>query len=218
MKYQRSASVVVLWVLAVIWGTVSLLTGVSSLFGADGSDGELFFFSIIVGVLPLGAVMWHEQGLVRRQRLAAARPAAHRRVPMPPPPPRPPVPQLPSRLQQPWNRLSQAWSVVAELQRQGWIDPASTSGLPQSMQRLHRLAVADGMTDQLGGRRSSAVEQQLERLGDLLVALADEAVEHQATIGADFTPATLAAAAQRLAADRAAYRELMELGGVWGAE
>ncbi|MEU4599427.1 hypothetical protein [Nocardia sp. NPDC023988] len=84
------------------------------------------------------------------------------------------------------------------------------------MKPLHRLAIADGMTDQLGGRRSGTVTQQITLLGDLLVALADEAVEHQATIGTDFTPATLAAAAQRLAADRAAYQELMELGGAWG--
>lgn len=54
------------------------------------------------------------------------------------------------------------------------------------------------MTDHLGGRKSSAVEQQINRLADLLVALADEAVDHQATVGADnFTPATLAAAVER---------------------
>jgi hypothetical protein len=123
---------------------------------------------------------------------------------------------LPSRLQAHWSRLTQAWNVITELQRQGWVDADSTRGVPQSMARLHQLGVADGMTDHLGGRQSSAVEQQLNRLADLLVALADEAVDHQAAISAtDFAPATLAAAAQRLAADSAAYRELMELGGVW---
>ncbi|MEV0436140.1 hypothetical protein [Nocardia sp. NPDC050413] len=211
MKYQRSPSVITLWVLAGVWSATCLLAGVSSLFGSEPDAGSTFVGSILCGGLPLAAVWWHDYA------------QAHRPVPMPrpmmypqAPPPPPPRPQLPERLLLPWNRLAKAWDVVAELQRQGWIDGSSTRGVPESMKRLHRLAIADGMTDQLGGRRSGTVTQQITLLGDLLVALADEAVEHQATIGTDFTPATLAAAAQRLAADRAAYQELMELGGAWG--
>lgn len=223
MKYQRSGSVILLWVLAIGWCVLSLAVGVSALFEADSLDSDpagQFYASIVIGLLPLGAVLWHERSLARRPM---ARPFVHPIVRHPPPPRQNPppavhVPQLPHRLQSSWNRLSQAWNVVFELQRQGWIDATSTRGLPESMSRLHRLGVADGLTDQLGGRQSSTVERQITRLGDLLVALADEAVEHQATVGTDFTPATLAAAAERLAADRAAYRELMELGGVWAPE
>ncbi|MFD3702570.1 hypothetical protein ACFWUP_05435 [Nocardia sp. NPDC058658] len=185
----------------------------------------LMLVVVVVGLAPAAGVLIHERSLARKSRLGPP----GRFPPSPLPPPRlvnrspPPAivyaPQLPSRLQPHWNRLSQAWGVITELQRQGWVDADSTRGVPQSMARLHQLGVADGMTDNLGGRRSSAVEQQLNRLADLLVALADEAVDHQAMISAtDFTPATLTAAAQRLAADSAAYRELMELGGVWAAE
>ncbi|MFF2085748.1 hypothetical protein ACFVVM_18380 [Nocardia sp. NPDC058176] len=173
----------------------------------------------VLGLAPAGYVLVHERAVARGKRTAvydavAARPIA---PPMYPPPLLPPPPPpLPARLQLPWNRLAQAWDVISELQRRGWVDPDSTSGLPRSMAHLHQLAVADGMTDHLGGRQSGAVEKQINRLADLLVALADEAVEHQAAISAgDYTPATLAAAAERLAADRAAYRELMELSGAW---
>ncbi len=214
MKYQRSGSVIVLWILAACWGALCLVGGISALVGNGGPNpATTVIAAVIFGAAPLGAVWLHERGEARR---AALRYRTQRTVHHAPPPP--PAPQLPMRLQRPWNRLFQAWNVVGELQRQGWIDPGSTRGLPESMARLHRLAVADGLTDHLGGRRSSTVEQQISRLGDLLVALADEAVEHQATVGTDFAPATLAAAAQRLAADSAAYRELMELGGVWAVE
>lgn len=118
------------------------------------------------------------------------------------------------RFRAPWSRLIQARDVVGRLLAQGWIYPHGTRGLPQSIQRLQGLAVAAGMTDHLGGRRSDTVERQIVQLCDLLIALADEAVELQAAAGStDFTPATLAAAAERLAADRAAYAELMTLGG-----
>ncbi len=223
MRYRRSGSVVFLWVLAGIWFVACVAASIS--IAIDPSIGEsdraaTALGTLVVGLLPGAGVQWHDKALERRFALMAVR-AAPPPVPVRSPGPRPvPVraPQLPPRLQPAWNRLSQAWNVVTELQRQGWVDADSTRGLPQSMARLHQLGVADGMTDHLGGRRSSSVEQQIGRLADLLVALADEAVEHQATIGAgDFTPATLAAAAQRLAADSAAYRELMELSGTWTA-
>lgn len=183
------------------------------------SAAKLVLGLAVLGLLPAGYVLAHERALARGNRKAV-----YDAVPMLPiaapapmyPPPLPPPPPLPGRLQMPWNRLVQAWEVITELQRQGWVDPDSVRGLPQSMARLHQLGVADGMTDHLGGRQSGAVERQINRLADLLVALADEAVEHQAAISAgDYTPATLAAAAERLAADRAAYRELMELSGAW---
>ncbi|WP_156910528.1 hypothetical protein [Nocardia mangyaensis] len=178
---------------------------------------------VVLGLLPAGYVLAHERAVARGKRTAVydsvpVPPIAPPALRYPPPLPPPPPPPLPGRLQMPWNRLVQAWNVITELQRQGWVDPNSVRGLPSSMARLHQLAVADGMTDHLGGRQSGAVEQQINRLADLLVALADEAVEHQAAISAgDYTPATLAAAAERLAADRAAYRELMELSGAWKA-
>ncbi len=223
MRYRRSGSVVFLWVLAAVWFVLCVAASIS--IAIDPSMGEsdratTALGALVVGVLPGGGVLWHDKALERRFALMTARAAA---PPMPvrprvPPPAPVSAPRLPPRLQPAWNRLAQAWTVVTELQRQGWVDADSTRGLPQSMARLHQLGVADGMTDHLGGRQSNSVEQQIGRLADLLVALADEAVEHQATIGAgDFTPATLAAAAQRLAADSAAYRELMELSGTWAA-
>ncbi|MFC6013768.1 hypothetical protein [Nocardia lasii] len=220
MKYQRSGSVITLWVLAACWCALSLGYGVASLFearGVDSTEAGHFYASILVGVLPLGGVLLHERGEARRAMIMQARRLPPPPRPVAPPPNRPAAvrgPQLPHRLKASWFRLDKAYGVVSELQRRGWIDATSTRGLSESMARLHRLGVADGMTDQLGGRRSGTVERQINRLADLLVALADEAVEHQATVGADFTPATLAEAAQRLAADRVAYCELLELGGI----
>ncbi|MGX1878147.1 hypothetical protein ACWIHP_26190 [Nocardia fluminea] len=208
---------VVLWIMALGWCAFCLVAGLLAAANSTAVDrAQLLYLSgIAIGALPVVAMLWHARAGARRAirrvsvRPVVAHPAPHyQRHEISPP-------RLPGRLQMPWNRLAQAWNVVSELQRQGWIDAGSTRGLPESMARLHRLGVADGMTDQLGGRRSSTVEQQIIRLGELLVALADEAVEHQATVGSDFSPATLTAAAQRLAADSAAYRELMELGGVW---
>lgn len=230
---KPSGAVIVLRTLAVGWFFLVVTAAVANAFDPSSSIHEgglaeslaaLMLVVVIVGLAPAVGVLVHERGLARTNQL---RPP-HRLPPRPVPPHQvircsPPSaivhsPQLPTRLQAHWIRLDQAWNVVTELQRQGWVDADSTRGVPQSMSRLYQLGVADGMTDNLGGRRSSAVEQQLNRLADLLVALADEAVDHQAAISAtDFAPATLTAAAQRLAADSAAYRELMELGGVWAS-
>ncbi|MFC4125366.1 hypothetical protein [Nocardia rhizosphaerae] len=217
MKYQRPDSVLWAWAFAGFWFALCIAAAI--LGGAVVDSKTVVLIAVFVGAAPFVAVFNYDQALEQRHdRLHGGR------IPMPPMPVRPPTPvgppppQLPPRLQGQWNRLTQAWNVVTELQHKGWVDADSTRGLPDSMNRLYQLGVADGMTDQLGGRRSGSVEQQIGRLADLLVALADEAVEHQATLGAgDFTPATIAAAAQRLSADRAAYRELMELSGTWHA-
>lgn len=220
-EYRRSGAVIALWVLSGGWsvgatyGALAMTDDLSLGLGAGVAAAVL---TIFVGFLPGTGVLWYDKTLERRYKRAdpqpiPARPAVVGAVPLPAP-----MPQLPGRLYAPWYRLTQAWNVVGELQRRGWIDLESTRGLPESIARLHRLGVADGMTDQLGGRRSDSVARQIDRLADLMVALADEAVEHQAALGAgDFTPATLVEAAQRLAADSAAYRELMELSGTWAA-
>ncbi|WP_410870331.1 hypothetical protein [Nocardia sp. A7] len=233
MKPQPSGAVIALRTLAAGWFCFVVIAAVASAFYPSSSVHEgdlvesltaLMLGVVVVGLVPAAGVLIHERSLARRSRPGSPRrfsprPAPPQQLIQPSPPMNVHSPQLPSRLQPHWNRLNQAWNVIAELQRQGWVDADSTRGVPQSMARLHQLGVADGMTDNLGGRRSTAVEQQLSRLADLLVALADEAVDHQATISAtDFAPTTLTAAAQRLAADSAAYRELMELGGVWALE
>lgn len=221
MNYRRSGAVVCLWILAAVWFLVVVGAGFSMALQSSVSGREyvvLAVYSLLFGLLPAAGVLWHDKALEQRHKRRMDTPDPLRPNGVRSLPPAPPSRQLPGRLHPQWNRLMQAWNVVADLQRQGWVDSDSTRGLPESIARLHRLGVADGMTDQLGGRRSDTVERQIGRLADLLVALADEAVDHQAAIGAgDFVPATLAAAAQRLAIDSAAYRELMELGGTWAA-
>jgi hypothetical protein len=61
----------------------------------------------------------------------------------------------------------------------------------------------------LGGAPSPTLQRQVEELTALLVALGDEAVEHQASLASDDpVPATLAEARERLANTTEALRDL----------
>jgi hypothetical protein len=109
-----------------------------------------------------------------------------------------------------WDRLLQARRLVQDLAHDGCVEGTSLLEVDGLVLRLHRLLVADERTRQLGGRPSPALRQQVGELADLLVALADEAVELQVqqVTATTSVPVTLADARDHLLALRDARREL----------
>lgn len=122
------------------------------------------------------------------------------------------VRDLPPRLYDPWRRLLGAKELVTDLADQGWIEERSVAQLDSAVETLRELATADHKTDTLGGKVSQTVYRRIEELTMLLVALADEAVEHRAVVTTDGQiPATLTEARKRLHHTRSAYQDLEDL-------
>lgn len=120
--------------------------------------------------------------------------------------------RLPTTIQDQWRRLEHSRALVEGFAEQGWVQAESLAEVEAMCDRLEALLVADRRTDELGGRTSQRLADQVVDLTELLVALADEAVEHQATLVSDLpVPATLAEAHLRLRATRQAYTELAEV-------
>ena len=118
---------------------------------------------------------------------------------------------LPREVRADWRRMGQARELVAELAAEGWVAPAAVAELDGHVDHLEKVLLADHRTRELGGRSSSRLAGQVADLADLLVALADEAVEHQAEVTAGArAPATLAQARDRMATLRAARREVAD--------
>lgn len=108
-----------------------------------------------------------------------------------------------------WRRLEQARDLMVGFAEDGWVERAALLHVDEHMARLERLLVADAQVEQLGGTQSLTLRRQVEELRALLVALADEAVEHQASLASDDpVPASLTEARERLATTTEAYREL----------
>lgn len=125
---------------------------------------------------------------------------------------------LPPAIRHDWRRLEQARALVGELADDGWVSPEAIAELDDTMARLRRALEVERRTTELGGRSSVRLTQQVADLADLLVALADEAVEHQADVLAgSAAPATLAQARERMAALRAARREVDGIDRAGGA-
>lgn len=116
---------------------------------------------------------------------------------------------MPAAVRDDWRRLERARSLVGDLAADGWVSPEAVAELDGHVAHLRKLLAADHRTRELGGRPSHRAAEQVAELADLLVALADEAVEHQVELadGAR-APATVAQARERMAVLRAARREV----------
>ncbi len=196
---------------ALLWAGVWTAGGVASAIDPTDATGPVpaILFGLAFGVLPVLPLVtrWiREEREVRAARRADQGQrralADHRRA-------QARLDRLPERQREDWQRLDRAHELVGRFAEDGWIASASLSEVGALVEQLEALAAADLETDQLGGRPSSRLDVQVREVADLLVALADEAVEHQAALASDDpVPATLAEARDRLAASRVAYDEL----------
>jgi hypothetical protein len=119
--------------------------------------------------------------------------------------------RLPASIRNEWRRLEHARDLVHGFAGEGWVEPAALLHVDDHMARLAQLLQADERVIRLGGTPSSTLARQVEELTALLVALADEAVEHQASLASDDpVPATLAEARERLANTTQALRDLQQ--------
>lgn len=187
---------------------------------------------LVVGLLALALVgvagllwAWQDAGSERRATARQARRRRRRRagrsrggapanddVLQVPSRPQADVADLPEDVRADWRRLHQAQGLVDELAADGWIDPASLSEVDELVARLRRLLATDQRTAELGGRQTTRLRDQVGDLADLLVALADEAVAHQAEeVSGHGAAATLDQARERMVALRSARREVEDL-------
>lgn len=121
--------------------------------------------------------------------------------------------ELPRDVRGDFRRLLQARQLVGDLAADGWVHPPSMLEVDGEVARLHRLLVVDRRARSLGGRQSAVLRGQVAELADLLVALADEAVDHQADamVQASTTAVTLADARDHLQALREARAEVQQV-------
>jgi hypothetical protein len=201
-------TVTTLWAALVTYALVAVL-----LDGTNSIPAGLVGFGVFL--LPCLPFWWWQARRIRRRRRAARDVAA--------PPPRARVERpaaevpsgdhelerLPPEMRDQWRLLEQARDLVVGFAEQGWVEREALVHVDEHTARLRRLLEADARTDLLGGTSSATLRRQVEELGALLVALADEAVEHQASLASDDpVPVTLAEARDRLATTTTAYQEL----------
>jgi hypothetical protein len=225
------------WWISVPWAVLWLGAGIATALDPsyDMSLIEGLVVGTIVGCLPWWPFWIAQVARRRRAKRAAAeaaaptavrkdsprvqRPAPPRPAPPLPPPPLPPprhdpqqLAQLPASIRDEWQRLEHARDLVHGFAEDGWVERAALLDVDDHVARLRRLLEADERTNRLGGAASSTLLRQVETLTALLVALADEAVEHQASLADDDpVPVSLAEARERLSASTQAYRELRPL-------
>lgn len=123
--------------------------------------------------------------------------------------------RIPIEVRDEWQRLERAHELVVGFVDEGWVTDEAIERLDVRIGRLEQLLVADHATDELGGRSSDALHEQVRELTALLVALADDALERQVALtdGDDVVPTTLRDAQERLAAEHLALDELSDPSG-----
>jgi hypothetical protein len=206
------------WIVTVLWALLVLSVAV------DSYENDLFVTLFAVGVMMVPCVpfWWWQVRRIRRRRAepVTAAPVARESV-AGVPATREPIERsadgpsddeledLPESIREEWRRLRHARDLVHAFAEDGWVEPTALLDVDDHVARLRRLLEADERTDRLGGAASNTLRRQVEELRALLVALADEAVELQASL-ADDDPAaaTLADARERVRTTTEAYREL----------
>lgn len=227
------------WAVTVPWAAL-WMWAVLAVTVEAGAESSAFVdvFAVIAGWLPC-IPFWIVQVRRHRRRRAEGATSASASPPerdtlradAPPPPRVEHAPQhagltedqrlalLPASIRDEWKRLEGARDLVHGFAEEGWVERAALLHVDDHIARLRRLLEADERTNRLGGAASSTLTRQVEALTALLVALADEAVEHQASLAHDDPgPVSLAEAKERLAATTQAYRNLREPGTAQPAE
>ncbi len=186
------------------WAGFWLLGGIGA--GIDPNSGTPLAAGIALGlalgIVPVVPFWWRWSRPARRSwRRRRDRHASQRA--------RERLERLPSAVRDDWQRLESAHALVTRFVDDGWIEPAALVEVESQLERLEQLLAADRETDALGGAPSRLLVEQVHDLADLFVALADEAVEHQAVMARDVrVPVTLDEARHRLRHARQAYDDL----------
>ncbi|HSK97451.1 MAG TPA: hypothetical protein VK891_12605 [Euzebyales bacterium] len=196
------------WVGTTLWASMWLMWGLTvALLPGNGVAAAVLAGIGCIPCLPFWIV---ELRRFRRWRTAQAAGAREARQPLPQD--RVAAEQferLPASIRGEWRRLEHARDLVVGFAEDGWVEPAALLHVDDHVARLERLLEADARVSELGGVPSETLRRQVEELTALLVALADQAVEHQASLASDDpVPVTLAEARERLATTTQAYREL----------
>jgi hypothetical protein len=205
----RIALRIIGWIVTALWAGTWTSMGLMTALAYSGSAGAVF---LVLGCLPCLPFWVTEVRRFRAGRQAAALDVRHG-----------PAPQgsaaeqaeterlerLPESIRDQWRQLEHARDLVIGFAEDGWVERAALLHVDDHMAHLERLLEADASVERLGGGPSTTLRGQVEELRALLVALADEAVEHQASLASDDpVPVTLAEARERLRTTTAAYREL----------
>jgi len=204
------------WVLTSLW-TVLVVAAAIDIYD---NDPIITLFAVGTMLLPCLPFWWRQARRIRRRRAEpapAAREPGARGLPAAESPRQRSVAApsdgglegLAEPIRDEWRRLLDARDLVHGFADDGWVEPTALRDVDAHVERLRRLLEADERTNRLGGAESDTLRRQVEELRALLVALADEAVEHQASLeNDDPTAATLADARDRMRTTTEAYREL----------
>ncbi|MBA3362689.1 MAG: hypothetical protein H0T94_14730 [Acidimicrobiia bacterium] len=124
-----------------------------------------------------------------------------------------PLADLPLTVRPEYRRLQTAHDQVTSLVTQGLIDENVMSGVDDRIKELIRLHDADVSNQELGGQPSRRLREQVDQLTDLLVGLADAALDRRSAAldSDDQAASSLREALGRMRAEERGYRELDEL-------
>jgi uncharacterized membrane protein len=121
--------------------------------------------------------------------------------------------KLPAELRPSYRRLMTAYEQARSLVTDHVIDDGILEGVEERIQEVIRLLAADVTNEELGGRPSAQLREEVDELTELLVGLADAALDRRtAALGSDDqAAAALREALGRMRAEEQGYRELGEL-------
>jgi hypothetical protein len=122
--------------------------------------------------------------------------------------------KVPAEVRPGYRRLMTAYEQASGLVAAGIIDESALHGIEERIAEVIRLLSADVTNQELGGRPSARLRAQVDELTDLLVGLADAALDRRtAALDSDNqAAAALREALARMRAEERGYREIGELG------
>jgi hypothetical protein len=121
--------------------------------------------------------------------------------------------EIPAELRSSYRRLIAANEQAKSLVADGVIDESVLAGIDERIVEVIHLLSADATNQELGGRPSTRLRDQVDELTELLVGLVDAAVDRRtAALDSDNQAAlALREALGRMRAEERGYRELGEL-------
>ncbi|MGH8958446.1 MAG: hypothetical protein ACRDVK_07195 [Acidimicrobiia bacterium] len=123
--------------------------------------------------------------------------------------------EIPDALRPSYRRLLEAYDQVRNLVADGVIEEGVLRGVPERIEEVIGLLSADVSNQELGGRPSARLREQVDELIDLLVGLTDAALDRRtaALDSRNDAAAALREALGRMRAEEKGFRELGELEG-----
>lgn len=121
--------------------------------------------------------------------------------------------KIPAEVRPGYRRLITAYDQAQGLVADGIIDKSVLAGIEERILEVAQLLSADASNQELGGRPSDRLRDQVDELTELLVGLVDAAVDRRtAALDSDNQAAlALREALGRMRAEERGYRELGEL-------